>query len=103
TAGADKSARLWDVQQGELRAIIPVMQWNPFAAALSADGNTFAVTGANGVQIWDVKSGHLRTTLAAKGMGSYGVLAISPDGKTLAGAGVGNRSEKGRNFPIGQA
>jgi WD40 repeat protein len=101
TAGADKTARLWDVQQGELRAIIPLTQWNPLAAALSRDGRTFAVTGWNGVQLWDVKSGHLQATLA--GMGSYGFLAISPDGKTLAGAGVGSRVEKGRSIPVGQA
>jgi WD40 repeat protein len=103
TAGADKTARLWDVQQGELKAIIPVTESNPLAGVLSPDGTTLAVAGWSGVQLWDVNSGQLRSTLASNGAGIYNFLAISTDGKTLAAAGVGNGSHKGRRFPIGQA
>jgi len=55
--------------------------------ALSPDGSQVAVAaGENTVQIWDVKSGRLLTTLTQPGSGvTYQDLTFSADGATLLG------------------
>ena len=69
-----------------LRLGIDFVDW-PMSLALSPDGSQVAVAaGENSVQIWDVKSGRLLTTLSQPGSGvTYQDLTFSADGATLLG------------------
>jgi len=76
--------------QGELlstlRSGIDFEEW-PTSLAISPDGSQVAVAaGENSVQLWDVKSGRLLTTLSQAGTGVvYQDLTFSADGATLLG------------------
>lgn len=61
-------------------------EW-PTSLALSPDGSALAVaSGENTVQVWEVKSGKLLTTLTQPGSGiNYQKLSFSPDGATVIG------------------
>lgn len=69
-----------------LRLGVDFVEW-PKSLALSPDGSQVAVAaGENSVQIWDVKSGRLLTTLTQPGSGvTYQDLTFSADGATLLG------------------
>jgi WD40 repeat protein len=69
-----------------LRLGVDFDEW-PMSLALSQDGSQLAVAlGENTIQIWDVKSGRLLTTLTQAGSGvTYQRLVFSPDGATLLG------------------
>jgi WD40 repeat protein len=85
TGGLDGTARLWDAETGEVKAILQATSgpMGPMRAiTLSPDGKVLAV----GKQLWDAKSGQPKGTLVEKG--TLFALVFSPDGKTLAGAGV---------------
>ncbi|MFE9940259.1 nSTAND1 domain-containing NTPase [Streptomyces hirsutus] len=59
-----------------------------YSLALSPDGHTLAAHGKDGkVRIWDLPGGRLRHTFT--GLDHSEVVAYSPDGRTLAVAGVG--------------
>jgi WD40 repeat protein len=56
--------------------------------AVSPDGNTFAIAGANPeIHIIGAATGKKLTTLSAEGAGSHYAVAFSPDGKMLASGG----------------
>jgi WD40 repeat protein/serine/threonine protein kinase len=70
-------------QQWDLAAHKPGLNLSPEWAqvrAFSPDGRTLAMTGREGVELWDSATGRLRATLP----GRFWSLAFSPDGKTLA-------------------
>jgi len=50
---------------------------------ISPDGQTAASMGKNGVQMWNLKTGSLKTPLPYKGKQGVSALAFSPDGQTL--------------------
>src|SRR5262245_11022505 len=112
SAGEDGLARLWDVATGkEVRRFgtpePPAADAGPQIVGLSPDGKTLATCGGDGlVSLWDTTTGRatgqvkgLKTALGAeiaaiqvKGMHAISpdvaALALSPDGKTVAAAGV---------------
>ena len=82
TASHDGTARLWDVD-GVLTTTLR-HETPPRFAVFSADGAR-VVTGSGFVgHVWDVASGNLVATLAARTGGLLQLAAFSPDGHRLA-------------------
>jgi RNA polymerase sigma factor (sigma-70 family) len=102
TAGADKTARIWDAASA--RQIHKLDQPDEGAGvAVSADGTQLAVTSsgkAGWLVVWDALSGKelWRTADQQRGCGA---VAVSPDGKLLA-AGLGRGSVMTFDFPSGR-
>lgn len=69
-----------------LKMGVDFQEW-PVSLALSPDGSKLAIAaGENTVQVWDVDSGELLTTLTQSGSGvTYQDLTFSLDGTTLLG------------------
>ncbi len=84
----------WDVAKGEARLSIPAAhdainhQWSFHCLAYSPDGKWLADGTYDGVGIWDAATGKESKYLESKVTKT--ALAFSPDGKTLAWAGVGS-------------
>jgi len=70
---------------GEVKQKIKALRCPLSSAALSPDG-TMLATGANEINIWDVRTGALKQTLEGHGVIADS-LAFSPTGATLASAG----------------
>ena len=84
TASYDKTARLWDTQNGNELATLN-HQAMVKAATFSPDGKTIA-TASNDktARLWDTKNGNELTTLNHQAR--VFAVAFSPDGKTIATA-----------------
>lgn len=81
---ADKTARLWDWRTGEALKTFAGLTDAPTSLAL--DNQTVAVVCNDGaVTLFDVATGKLKRSWSA-GKGYAWVLALSPDGRTLATA-----------------
>jgi WD40 repeat protein len=77
---------LWDAETGNKLHTLPT-QGRVWGMAFSPDGQQLAAVGeGKNVEIWDPKSGKLRTELPAPAAPMSSV-AFSPDGKLLAAAG----------------
>ncbi len=96
TVSFDKSARVWDLNDGHLLSTlrVPIGKGNEgklFAAAMSPDGQTIAVAGWTGwdydgsasVFIFDRASGQMQRRLSGLS-GTVNDLAFSSDGRALA-------------------
>jgi WD40 repeat protein len=94
--------RVWEVDTGKPRADLKV----PFVSALAfaPDGKTVVLGVGSalgpsgkeqpgGVQIWDVNSNSLLTTL--HGGGAISTVAFAPDGRTMVSAGGGSERDEG--------
>jgi WD40 repeat protein len=80
--------RVWDLETGETRTIIPVgREHAPFAIDLSPDDRSVAVLDAAGdLTEWDAETGRLRHSLQV-GENDAAVVAYSPDGSRI---GIGS-------------
>src|SRR5262249_12225014 len=68
------------------RLTIPV-EWG-WSLAVSRDGGTLAAGTADGLKLYDMRSGRVRTTLMADGFKPLAArMALSPDGQTLVAVG----------------
>jgi len=85
-----KGLHIWDTTDGELLQSFDIWTgpWN--CAALSPDGQTVALADdqhdGEEIQLWDVTSGQLQTTLSGHRKGVR-AMAFSPGGHLLASAG----------------
>jgi WD40 repeat protein len=95
SGGADGTVRLRDARTGEVRRSLEGHAGAVTAVAFSADGKTLASGGAGpSVRLWDPRTGRPGRTLRAasldlatalgKGEGVRIVIALSPDGRTVA-------------------
>ncbi|MFI5454702.1 MAG: hypothetical protein ACHRXM_04565 [Isosphaerales bacterium] len=89
SSGADRAVRFWDVVSGrEIRRIEEAGSGH--ALVFSPDGQILVMAGAGrALTLWDVVAKRLRATLEpeTERFGVYSI-AIAPDGRTLAAAGV---------------
>lgn len=79
-SGSRGSVTMWDVRTGRLQDSFRV-EGEVASLAFSPDARTLAVSGARGVQLWDLATGQARLTLPTR---SPEAVAFSPDGRTLA-------------------
>jgi len=99
-AAGDNSVRIWDVTSGrELQTLTGsqgslASSLGVYFIAFTGDGQI--VTVGDAIRVWDVASGRELRTLATTSMsgsgftGGEGGLALSPDGKQLAGVATGS-------------
>lgn len=87
--GAGAMARIWDVETGQELMTLSGHEDGVNNLAFSPDGNYLATTGAdNIVNIWDVRSGLLVTTIDSQIEDGNGAIDFSPDGNRLAISGI---------------
>ncbi|HVT43608.1 MAG TPA: WD40 repeat domain-containing protein [Thermoanaerobaculia bacterium] len=81
----DQSIHLWDVSSGRVKVTLSDHPGHVKSLAFSRDGRLLASTGADGVRVWDLESGSLRSNWPSP----RGVVAavFSPDRTMLASAG----------------
>jgi WD40 repeat protein len=79
---------VWDLRtRRELDTFKPPRTDQASAVGLSPDGQTLAAAGNQGVKVWDVASGHERTSFQRLvRLSYYPGLAFSPDLRVLAAA-----------------
>ncbi|MGW3367817.1 nSTAND1 domain-containing NTPase [Streptosporangium canum] len=77
---ATDGVQLWDTVTGRARSLPGTSSVND--VAFSSNGHTLATDGAGDVSLWDLTTGHVRTTLP--GTSSVNDVVFSPDGGTLA-------------------
>jgi WD domain, G-beta repeat len=88
SASLDGTARLWDVERGELVAILHSNSGALWGVALSGDGRLMACGCVDGtVRLWETGTGHLQATLQGHAGLVYAV-AVSADGGLLASGGA---------------
>lgn len=87
--GGDNSVRLWDVESGTLKAILLGHTRRVASLAYSSDGSLLASASWDStIKLWDAHDGTLKASLRSVPEGqakSFGPMAFSPDGRTLAG------------------
>ncbi|MBB5341454.1 hypothetical protein [Tunturiibacter gelidoferens] len=92
--GLDRTARIWQTQNGTVirrfnivdgQSALALSSGNTFSIAVSDDGGTIATIIGKVLTLWDVKSG-TGVPLQSDRIGSYPIVAFSPDGHTLASA-----------------
>ena len=85
SGSADKTTRVWDVETGKERAIIPHKHWVQGLAS-SPDGRWLASAAWWTVKMWDSQANRVQRELKGHTETVISV-AFSPDGRKLASAG----------------
>ena len=85
----DKTIRLWDVETGTIRRMLPAQKNKVLCVAFSPDGKVLAASQDKIIQLWDMQTHTVRRTLEGH-TGRVWNVAFSPDGRTLvSGSGDG--------------
>lgn len=103
TISLDETARIWDVQNGQLRHILGGHQGQVSAALWSPDGGHILTnSGDQQLRIWEVTSGRLIRSLRAPA-GLARALLFLPDGSRLLMASSDSRLYSFRTEPPGES
>jgi WD40 repeat protein len=87
SSGSDGTLRLWNAETGKERLCLKGHKGLVLASVLSADGKTAISVGRDGtLRLWETATGQERRRWTAPYCWS---LALSPDGRHLAGASLG--------------
>jgi WD40 repeat protein len=116
-SATSSEVKLWDAKAGDTMQILKLKSGTVWALAFSPDNRVLAGCGATQVEgksrtwltLWDLHSGAIIHSIdagEAGGVAASGTLAFSPDGKSLANAGVGIATGRisigGRDAGVGQ-
>jgi WD40 repeat protein len=87
SASADRTVRLWDVVNGRQIRALSGHQGTVFGLTLSADSSLIvSASGDSTIRLWDRLAGRQLKQINAPG--ALYTVAIHPDGKTVAAAGI---------------
>lgn len=87
SASRDKTVKVWDIKTGQNRLTFKGHLAQVKSLVVSSDSQSVLSGDINGVtHIWNLHNGKLIRTL--EGLSQWGSIAISPDGKTIAGSGL---------------
>lgn len=93
TASGDRTAKVWNVGNGDLIATLTGHEGDVYWAGFSRDGTTVVTAGADGtVRLWNARTGAPITTLTGHEGDVYWV-EFSPDGTTFATAGKDGKTK----------
>jgi WD40 repeat protein len=82
SASTDKTVKLWDVEKAREKATLRHTHYVYSVAFLN--GDKLLVSGSDAVRLWDVTTAKEVAALKKKGVDEVSVLAVNPDGKTVA-------------------
>jgi WD40 repeat protein len=82
SASSDKTVKLWDMDTGKEKATLRHPH-DVFEVAF-LKGDKLVVSGSDALRLWDVASAKETAALKPKGSKEVSLLAVSPDGKTVA-------------------
>jgi WD40 repeat protein len=82
SASSDKTVKVWDVDKAREKATLRHPHYVYSVAFLK--GDKLLASGSDAVRLWDIDTAREVAALKKKGVDEVSVLAVSPDGKTLA-------------------
>jgi WD40 repeat protein len=91
SASSDKTVKLWDLDTAKEKATLRHRHYVYAAAFLK--GDKLLATGSDALRLWDVETAKETAALKPKRSNEVSLLAVSPEGKTVAFAPDGEKAK----------